>query len=108
MVADILIDLTRRETTNHSSLYSRTLVGALKSSIKLNKKPERSAGFRVLKAPDIPSVLLELGYLSNDKDRSALTSDKWRKRVIDSITASLRAFFASRSSHVVGPLSPLG
>jgi N-acetylmuramoyl-L-alanine amidase len=102
VVADILIDLTRRETANHSSLYSRTLVGALKSSIKLSKTPERSAGFKVLKAPDIPSILLELGYLSNDADQSALTSEAWRKKAIDSIAKSLRTFFQRQSANSSG------
>ena len=98
VVADILIDLTRRETTNYSTLYSRTLVGALKSSIKLSKTPERSAGFRVLKAPDIPSVLVELGYLSNDKDQSDLMSEAWREKAIESIVNSMRTFFSKRSA----------
>ena len=98
VVADILIDLTRRETTNYSTLYSRTLVGALKSSIKLSKTPERSAGFRVLKAPDIPSVLVELGYLSNDKDQSDLMSEAWREKAIESIVSSMRTFFSKRSA----------
>ena len=103
VVADILIDLTRRETTNYSTLYSRTLVGALKSSIKLSKTPERSAGFRVLKAPDIPSVLVELGYLSNDKDQSDLMSEAWREKAIESIVSSMRTFFSKRSAKSSAP-----
>ncbi|WP_114008943.1 N-acetylmuramoyl-L-alanine amidase [Cohaesibacter intestini] len=102
VVADILIDLTRRETSNHSSLYSRTLVGALESSIRLAKRPQRSAGFKVLKAPDIPSVLLELGYLSNKEDQSALTSKTWQKKAIQSISKSIEMFFARRSTHSSG------
>ena len=97
VVADILIDLTRRETANHSSLYSRTLVGALKSNIRLAKRPQRSAGFKVLKAPDIPSVLLELGYLSNKQDQSALTSEDWQKKTIQSISKSINLFFSRRA-----------
>ncbi|WP_319414061.1 N-acetylmuramoyl-L-alanine amidase [uncultured Cohaesibacter sp.] len=97
VVADILIDLTRRETANYSALYSRTLVGALKSSIRLSKTPERSAGFRVLKAPDIPSVLLELGYLSNKEDREDLLSKAWREKAIKSILKSINSFFDRRS-----------
>ncbi len=100
VVADILIDLTRRETTTHSALYSRTLVGALKKSVRLSKTPERSAGFRVLKAPEIPSVLLELGYLSNVKDQSELKSKAWRKKAIDSIANSVQRFFARRAARL--------
>ena len=108
VVADILVDLTRRETSNYSSLYSRTLVGAMKNSVRLSKTPQRSAGFKVLKAPDIPSVLLELGYLSNREDQSALTSKAWREKAIDSISRSLRNFFAKRavkSSAILAPSS---
>lgn len=108
VVADILVELTRRETTNHSNLYSRTLVGALKQSVKLSKTPERSAGFRVLKAPDIPSVLLELGYLSNDKDQSALASRKWRDKAINSIALSLKRFFERRKAASTGTLPAFG
>jgi N-acetylmuramoyl-L-alanine amidase len=106
VVADILISLTRRETANHSALYSRTLVGALKNSVRLSKTPARSAGFRVLKAPDIPSVLLELGFLSNRQDQSALTSKAWQDKAIRSIVASVKRFFAKRGSQQTGLLGP--
>ncbi|WP_170955981.1 N-acetylmuramoyl-L-alanine amidase [Cohaesibacter gelatinilyticus] len=106
VVADILISLTRRETANHSALYSRTLVGALKNSVRLSKTPARSAGFRVLKAPDIPSVLLELGFLSNRQDQSALTSKAWQEKAIRSIVASVKRFFAKRGSQQTGLLGP--
>ncbi|WP_172891556.1 N-acetylmuramoyl-L-alanine amidase [Cohaesibacter sp. ES.047] len=106
VVADILIDLTRRETSNHSALYSRTLVGALKSSIRLSKTPERSAGFKVLKAPDIPSVLVELGYLSNSKDQSALASKAWQEKAVESISKSMRTFFLRRSTQSSGLIAP--
>ncbi|WP_319531619.1 N-acetylmuramoyl-L-alanine amidase [uncultured Cohaesibacter sp.] len=106
VVADILIDLTRRETSNYSALYSRTLVGALKSSIQLSKTPERSAGFKVLKAPDIPSVLVELGYLSNSKDTSALASEAWQSKAIESISKSMQTFFLRRSTRSSGLIAP--
>nr|WP_316862807.1 N-acetylmuramoyl-L-alanine amidase [uncultured Cohaesibacter sp.] len=73
VVADILIDLTRRETTNHSNLYSRTLVGALKSSIRLSKTPQRSAGFKVSQGTrysERPSG----AWLSVQQDRSGRSS----------------------------------
>lgn len=98
VVADILISLTRRETANHSALYSRTLVGALKQSVHMSKTPARSAGFRVLKAPDIPSVLLELGFLSNKQDQVELTSKVWQDKAIRSIVTSVQHFFAKRAS----------
>ena len=106
VVADILIDLTRRETANHSALYSRTLVGVMKSAIKLSKTPRRSAGFKVLKAPEIPSVLVELGYLSNKEDQSALTSEAWRKKAVDAIARSIRAYFVRHAARAPGLSSP--
>lgn len=95
-VSDILFDLTRRETRTFSHTFQRTLAGYWQKVARLNKNPERSAGFKVLKAPDVPSVLLELGYLSNEKDVAALTSTDWRDKAIGSIAASIDTFFASR------------
>ena len=71
----ILIDLMRRETKNFSIAFGRTMLSKLKGQVPLNKKPMRSADFRVLRAPDIPSVLLELGYLTNPEDEKLLTSE---------------------------------
>ena len=77
-VADILIDLIRRETHNFSMRFARSLVGELSTSVGLINNPHRSAGFKVLKAPDVPSVLVELGYLSNAKDEAQLLDADWR------------------------------
>ncbi|TIP35145.1 MAG: N-acetylmuramoyl-L-alanine amidase, partial [Mesorhizobium sp.] len=71
-LSDILIDLIRRETHGFSMSFAHTLVGQLSTSVGLINNPQRSAGFRVLKAPDVPSVLVELGYLSNSKDEAQL------------------------------------
>ena len=79
-VADILIDLTQRETKNFSAHFARAVVGELKTAAKLHKHPLKSAGFKVLKAPDVPSVLIELGYVSNKQDLKLMTSEAWRAR----------------------------
>ena len=79
-VADILFDLERRETRAYAHLFSRGLVAGLQGTTPLNHNPERSAGFVVLKAPDFPSVLIELGYLSNPKDVEAMRSPEDRPR----------------------------
>ncbi|MDX5360858.1 MAG: N-acetylmuramoyl-L-alanine amidase [Alphaproteobacteria bacterium] len=76
-VASILIDLARRETKNASVDFARHLVPALEPVTPLLSKPHREAGFRVLKAPDVPSVLIELGFLSNDEDAVQLVTDTW-------------------------------
>jgi N-acetylmuramoyl-L-alanine amidase len=95
-VADILIDLTRRETRNFSVFFARTLVNELKSAVRLINNPHRSAGFRVLKAHDVPSVLVELGYLSNTHDEKLLISEEWRQRMAVAMVEAIEAFFRPR------------
>lgn len=95
-VADILIDLTRRETTHYSLGFAQDLVSELATSTRMVTNPHRSAGFRVLKAPDIPSVLLELGFLSNDDDERLLTDSQWRARTVVSLTTAVERFFEQR------------
>jgi N-acetylmuramoyl-L-alanine amidase len=95
-VADILIDLAQRETKYFSLTFAKMLLGDLKNSARLQKDPLKSAGFRVLKAPDVPSVLIELGYMTSRKDLKLLTSEMWRERATDSITQAVHTFFAAR------------
>lgn len=95
-VSDILFDLTRRETRVYSHAFARTLVGYFKETGKVNKNPHRSAGFRVLKASDVPSVLLELGYLSSDSDLANLTSAEWRDKTAGSVALAIGQFFQTR------------
>jgi len=96
-VANILFDLAHRETKNRSALFARTLAGSLKNAARLHKSPLRSAGFVVLKSPDVPSVLLELGYLSSPDDLKQMTSEAWREKVTVSITEAIERFFAGRN-----------
>lgn len=93
-VADILLDLALRETKNHSIYFARRLVKNLKPVAPLNRRPMRSAGFKVLRAPDIPSVLLELGYLSNRHDEGNLISSRWRRKAAVAVTAAIEGFFS--------------
>ncbi|HET6378207.1 MAG TPA: N-acetylmuramoyl-L-alanine amidase [Methylocella sp.] len=95
-VSGILFDLTRRETRAFSHLFARTLVNYWRLGGHLNKNPRRSAGFRVLTAPDVPSVLLELGYLTNAKDSAALTSPEWRETASSQVAEAVGAYFAAR------------
>ena len=96
-VTDILIDLIRRETHSFSLSFAHTLVGQLSSTVNLINKPHREAGFRVLKAPDIPSVLVELGYLSNPKDEAELMDPDWRDKAAASITKAVALFAAAHA-----------
>lgn len=94
-VSDILIDLIKRETHSFSMRFARSLVGELSTSVGLINNPHRFAGFRVLKAPDVPSVLLEMGYLSNEKDEALLKSAEWRAKAADSIARAIEIFATS-------------
>jgi len=97
-VSDILFDLTRRETRAYSHFFAHTLTNYWRVAGRLNKNPQRSAGFRVLKAPDVPSVLLELGYLSNKTDGQALSSEQWRDKASSQVAEAIEAFFSARES----------
>ncbi|MBZ9671850.1 N-acetylmuramoyl-L-alanine amidase [Mesorhizobium sp. ES1-3] len=96
-VTDILIDLIRRETHTFSMSFAHTLVGQLSTSVGLINNPQRSAGFKVLKAPDVPSVLVELGYLSNAKDEAQLLDAEWRGKAAQSIANAVALFASARA-----------
>jgi N-acetylmuramoyl-L-alanine amidase len=98
-VAGILIDLAQRETKTFSVQFAHDVVGDLKGITRLHKDPIKSAGFRVLTAPDVPSVLVELGYVSDREDLKSLMSDAWRDHTADSIAKAIDTYF---SSHVAG------
>jgi len=95
-VADILIDLAQRETRTFSLHFAKALVAELKNVARLHKHPLKSAGFKVLKAPDVPSVLIELGYVSNKEDLKQLTSEAWRTRTGRSVVQAVDTFFNTR------------
>ena len=95
-VADILIDLAQRETRTFSNRFARLLMGEMKNTVRMHKRPLKSAGFRVLKAPDVPSVLIELGYVSNKGDLEHLVSENWRSRTVGSMAQAIDSFLAKR------------
>ena len=99
-VTDILFDLKRRETRAYAHIFSRGLVESLRGAAKLNRNPERSAGFVVLRAPEFPSVLIELGYLSNAQDVQALTSAEWRAKTAAAVVNAIDAFFSGSGKPV--------
>ena len=98
-VAGILIDLAQRETKTFSLQFAHDVVADMKGVARLHKEPIKSAGFRVLKAPDVPSVLVELGYVSNREDLKSLMSDAWRDRTADSIAKAIDTYL---TAHVAG------
>ena len=98
-VAGILIDLAQRETKTFSTQFAHKLVATIKRTARLHKEPLKSAGFRVLRAPDVPSVLVELGYVSNKEDLQSLLSDSWRDRTADAMTSAIDGHFFT---HIAG------
>jgi N-acetylmuramoyl-L-alanine amidase len=95
-IADILIDLAQRETKTFSAHFARNVVKEMRTAARLHKRPQRSAGFKVLKAPDVPSVLIELGYVSNARDLKQLVSESWRSRTGDAIVHAVHTYFTTR------------
>ena len=94
-VAGILIDLAQRDSRNQASVFSRAALRRLKDVTKMTGKPIRSAGFTVLKAPDVPSLLIELGFLSNPKDEERLKSSAWRKTLAKALASAVDSQFSS-------------
>jgi N-acetylmuramoyl-L-alanine amidase len=101
-VADILIDLAQRETRTFANRFAHLLMSEMKRATRLHKHPLKSAGFRVLKAPDVPSVLVELGYVSNKADLDHLTSDSWRSKTVGSMAQAIDVFLAKRLATAAG------
>ena len=95
-VADILFDLARRETRNLSVRFAKTLVDDMRGEVALNGNPWRRASFMVLKAPEVPSVLLELGYLSNKEDEKLFMSGEWPANEAKTVARAIEAFFADQ------------
>jgi N-acetylmuramoyl-L-alanine amidase len=95
-VANILVDLAQRETKTFSLQFAHSTVKEFKTIARLHKRPMKSAGFVVLKAPDVPSVLIELGYMSNRSDLNHLVSTEWRTKTATALAQAVDDFFAPR------------
>ncbi len=91
-VADILLDLARRETQAFALALASNVVESFEGQIGLINNPHRYASFQVLRAPDIPSVLLELGFLSNPEDEKLLLDDSWRGKVTERLSEAVRRY----------------
>lgn len=90
LVATVLMDMARTETTPRVGRLASALVDAIKGEdIKMHRNPLQSAGFSVLKSPDIPSVLLELGFLSSARDLARLNDAGWRARMAEALRKGL-------------------
>lgn len=94
-VANILIDLAQRESMNHSAIFAGYVVDEMGRLLKLLDNTHRFAGFAVLKAPDVPSVLVEMGYLSNDQEEQLLRQSAYRAKLATALVHSIDRYFAS-------------
>ena len=90
---DVLISLAQRETRNRSSEFAKCLVDEMRKSVKLISDTHRFAGFAVLKAPDVPSVLLEMGYLSNKNEERLLRQESYRRKLAVSAAKAIDRYF---------------
>lgn len=93
-VANILIDLAMRDTMNQSKFLANTLTSNMESrGVRLLERPHRYAGFAVLKAPDIPSVLVEMGFMSNSQEARALSSAPYRSKIAAALVDGINVYF---------------
>ncbi len=94
-VMDLLVDLMRREMRKSSFMAAQSLIKELQPSVALRRFPVRQADFFVLQAPDVPSVLVELGFLSNASDIANLQKPDWRDRVVEALARGIGDYFES-------------
>ncbi len=95
-VLDILMDLARRETRAMSGSAAARLVTEMSGAVRMHRIPQRAAGFRVLTAPDVPSILIELGFLSSKGDIALMTSEAWQKTAAAAIGRAVTGHFAAK------------
>lgn len=98
LLTEILIDLMQRETMNYSAEFANILIPEMGRAVVMRTNSHRFAGFRVLKAPDVPSVLVEMGYLSNAKDVATLTSASGISKIAQAIARAVDAYFVRRDA----------
>lgn len=95
-ISNILFDLTKRETENYSVFFAHSVLNHLEGKVRLHSDKPHSANFVVLRSIDVPSALLELGYLSDPKDEKLLTSPVWRKKAAADVAAAIESYFKTR------------
>ena len=97
-VASILIGLRQRQTMNESAIFGEVLIAELARDIRVLRNTHRFAGFAVLKSPDTPSVLMELGYLSNRSDERMFETKSFYKKLAKSIYRSVERYFRRKTA----------
>ena len=92
-VKQILLDLTQRHTLNRSGAFAETLLEKVSTKTQLLRRSHRDAGYMVLLAPDVPAVLLEMGFITNPQDEAALNDREKRIRLMDAVGDAIEAYF---------------
>ncbi len=92
-ITPLLVDMVQREKKNQSATFAEILVKQLQAQVSLLPNTHRFAGFKVLTSPSVPSVLIELGYLSNDNEQKLLATSAYRKKMISAINKAIEIYF---------------
>jgi N-acetylmuramoyl-L-alanine amidase len=92
-VKQILLDLTQRHTLNRSGAFAETLLEHISTKTALLQRSHRDAGYMVLLAPDVPAVLLEMGFITNPEDEATLNDREKRERLMDAVGEAIEAYF---------------
>jgi N-acetylmuramoyl-L-alanine amidase len=95
-VRDILFDLTQRATRNRSAVFAQTLVSNIEGKAPMLRRSHRDAGFMVLLAPDVPAVLLEMGFVNNPEDEARLRDPNARARLMRAVTGAIDTHFGEQ------------
>ena len=101
-VSRILLDLTQRSTRNRSAIFAGLLIDRLGDEINLLPRSHRDAGYFVLLAPDVPAVLLEMGFISNRDDEERLCDPARRGRLMDAVASAIDAYFGRATQLAAG------
>ena len=96
-VGNILIDIAKKYAMDQSSIYADEVVREMKKEVNLRENAHRFAGFVVLKSPNIPSVLLEMGYLSNPQEDKLLQKESYRKKLGTALTKAVNEYFKKQN-----------
>jgi N-acetylmuramoyl-L-alanine amidase len=104
-LASVLIAMNQRATLNSTHVLASKMVRRLQETTRMTQRPHRSAGFAVLKAPDIPSVLIEMGYLSNKQDTRMLWQAEHQQKLAQSIAKGVGDYFSE--NRPISPVSPI-
>jgi N-acetylmuramoyl-L-alanine amidase len=106
VVVDILLDLMRRQMRKQSYTAAEAIVKSFEPSVELRRFPVRQADFFVLQAPDVPSILIELGFLSNAADVANLQKNEWRDRVVAALASGISTYFDEMGSDETAATQP--